>query len=441
MGLALIIPNIDFSGANIGRVTPAEDVPLVSLSVSGPDSVTGGADAATYLPVYNPANTNQRSVAWSVQSGGTYATITTGGVLTILPGASASSVTIRVTSTINPSIYADKTIAVTYGSQELPEGAIPCDLVYTDGYSTFVETGIVPSAAMSYDSDIFWSRPSSGSSCPIGFYISGKRYAPFMFEENKPEIQFDYWYWATANTHPTVVRYREKAILTQTGASLEIYDEDGNLADSGTATYSETDFTPATSLPILGGRKTSATAVNTGEFRGGLGRVKFYDDDHFGNLIADFIPCYYNGEFGFWDAVSEAFFGGNDSTKMGGTGAQWDTMGFGPNTANSTTLVANEYRKDNRDCITTRLYDIPEGCTSIRFNAGVVQTSENYSLLFVDATGTLTEYYSHLSADRVVAVPANSAKMRMSMDKALMDSCYIYDETNGAYIWKGQNVN
>lgn len=116
MGLALIIPNIDFSGANIGRVTPAEDVPLVSLSVSGPDSVTGGADAATYLPVYNPANTNQRSVAWSVQSGGTYATITTGGVLTILQGASASSVTIRVTSTINPSIYAEKTITVTYNS-------------------------------------------------------------------------------------------------------------------------------------------------------------------------------------------------------------------------------------------------------------------------------------------------------------------------------------
>lgn len=121
MGFALIIPNIDFSSANIGRVTPAEDVPLVSLSISGLDSVIGADDAATYLAVYNPANTNQRAVSWSISSGGTYATIDAStGALTILSGAIAAAVTIRVQSLANPLIFAEKNITVTYSASTEP---------------------------------------------------------------------------------------------------------------------------------------------------------------------------------------------------------------------------------------------------------------------------------------------------------------------------------
>lgn len=121
MGIALIVPDISFAGANLGKVTLQGVVPLTGLAISGPDSVSGAGNAATYLPVFTPANTTQRGVTWSIVSGGTYASINSAsGVLSVLQGASANSVTIRVTSTANASIFAEKTIAVTYSASTGP---------------------------------------------------------------------------------------------------------------------------------------------------------------------------------------------------------------------------------------------------------------------------------------------------------------------------------
>ena len=116
MGIAVIIPSVSFADKNIGRVTLAEQVLLESLSIVGPSSVAGTTDAAEYTVDYNPIETSQRGVVWSVESGGAYATIDADtGVLTILSAASsAQSVTIRATSTENPTIYDEKTISVLY---------------------------------------------------------------------------------------------------------------------------------------------------------------------------------------------------------------------------------------------------------------------------------------------------------------------------------------
>ena len=121
MGIALIVPDISFAGANLGRVTLQGNVPITGLSISGPDSVIGTANAATYIPVFTPANTTQRGVTWSIESGGTYASINSAsGVLSVLQGASANSVTIRVTSIADASIFAEKAIAVTYDASTEP---------------------------------------------------------------------------------------------------------------------------------------------------------------------------------------------------------------------------------------------------------------------------------------------------------------------------------
>lgn len=117
MGIALIVPDISFAGANLGQVTLQGNVPITGLDIFGPDSVVGAVAAATYLPEYTPANTTQRGVSWSIQSGSAYASINSAsGALSVLQGAAAASVTIRVTSTTNSSIYADKTISVTYAA-------------------------------------------------------------------------------------------------------------------------------------------------------------------------------------------------------------------------------------------------------------------------------------------------------------------------------------
>lgn len=111
-------------------------VELTSISISGADTVSG---TSTYTAAYTPTNTSYKGVTWSINSGSAYASIDSStGKLTALDGASASSVTIKATSTHDNSITATKTISVTYVS-----------LVYElstqfqgDGASTYLDTGV-----------------------------------------------------------------------------------------------------------------------------------------------------------------------------------------------------------------------------------------------------------------------------------------------------------
>lgn len=111
MGIAIIAKGADFSNKNIGQVTPVNIVELSSLSIVGPDSVN---NSAQFEVGYSPSNTTQRGVTWSIKSGSQYATIDANtGLLTTLPGADNSSVTIKVTSKAKPSVSAEKTVTTT----------------------------------------------------------------------------------------------------------------------------------------------------------------------------------------------------------------------------------------------------------------------------------------------------------------------------------------
>lgn len=111
MGIAIIAKGADFNSKNIGQVTPVNIVELSSLSIVGPDSVN---NSAQFEVGYSPSNTTQRGVTWSIKSGSQYATIDANtGLLTTLPGADNSSVTIKVTSKAKPSVSAEKTVTTT----------------------------------------------------------------------------------------------------------------------------------------------------------------------------------------------------------------------------------------------------------------------------------------------------------------------------------------
>lgn len=114
MGLALVLSDVSFADANLGRVTPVQDIPVTALSINAPDTIVG----SSYQLVvgYTPSNTSQRGVSWSVTSGSQYASVDNAGLLTINSAASSNNVTIRVTSTANSSVYAEKTITVTWES-------------------------------------------------------------------------------------------------------------------------------------------------------------------------------------------------------------------------------------------------------------------------------------------------------------------------------------
>jgi hypothetical protein len=115
MGIALIVPDIDFSGANLGKVTLKGSVPVRGLEIFGDAEVTGVGKSAKYSVNFTPANTTQRQISWSIVTGSLYASIDTEGNLSVLADASNSTVVIRATSLVDETIFAEKTVTVTYG--------------------------------------------------------------------------------------------------------------------------------------------------------------------------------------------------------------------------------------------------------------------------------------------------------------------------------------
>lgn len=114
MGIAIIIPDADFSAKNLGQVTITTESELTTITVTGNITVSG--ETATYGVVYNPGVPSaKKGVVYSITSGSQYASIDAStGVLTILSGASASAVTVKATSTYNNAIFGILDITVTY---------------------------------------------------------------------------------------------------------------------------------------------------------------------------------------------------------------------------------------------------------------------------------------------------------------------------------------
>lgn len=131
MGKAIIIKDVDFSLVGLGKVTPIEVTPLISLTINGDDAIE---KYGNYSVSYFPYTTNERRVEWSIVSGSEYASINNGKVSVKL-NVDNQPVTIRVTSKIRPEIYAEKTIYVT-GANKL----LDVDQVFTGTTSEAIVT-------------------------------------------------------------------------------------------------------------------------------------------------------------------------------------------------------------------------------------------------------------------------------------------------------------
>lgn len=333
------------------------------------------------------------------------------------------------------------------GGGGLPVGATRCEIVFSNGYTSFINTSLVPSVNSSIETEIYWCCPLSFQSA-IGFVQTSpvSRYNPISRTSSGPwEVGYSDIY--SDATYPAfsvsgrVYRCKMQISVSQNTTVVKTYSQDGTLLDTSTLSYSATAPNFSWTVGLLG-RKDSATTIPDGIFRGGLGRTKFYNDTNFGTLVADFDPCFYQGNFGFWDYIGQEFHTGTVPADIRGIGKYWNTEGFFPNARNinNTNNNAKNYLIDYRGAITSRLFEIPQGCTSIRFNAGNVSSSDNYALLMLKSDSTYATYFNYNSADRVVTVPNNAAYVRMSMTWGAENSCYIYDVTHSKYIWKGINV-
>jgi hypothetical protein len=123
MGIAIIINDADFSALNLGKVTiKGEVIELQSLMITGLDTIT---DLGTYQYSisYQPSNTTQTGVEWSILSPVEKISIdANSGSVTVQDGATNTFFTIRAVSTVDNAIYAEKTITL---SLPQVEGSTP----------------------------------------------------------------------------------------------------------------------------------------------------------------------------------------------------------------------------------------------------------------------------------------------------------------------------
>lgn len=166
MGIAVVIPTISFSNNNLGKVVAAGG-PLESLAIGGPDNINSPSNSAKFFAIYTPYDTNERDVTWSIQSGDSYASIDSNtGEVSVLPVASNSEVTIKVTSNIDSSITATKTIYVSYSyvleyvASKAGEGIPYITTINPSGSYNYEMVFMLEDAL---DLDVFGTRISAGS--------------------------------------------------------------------------------------------------------------------------------------------------------------------------------------------------------------------------------------------------------------------------------------
>lgn len=134
------------------------DVALTSLSITGSSSVSNADNEAQFGVTYSPSNTTQRGVTWSIARGSDYASIDQNGLLTVKNGASSNTVKIRATSKVNTSIFADKSVTVTYKAAAVAVTGVTIsktELSLAIGDSETLVATVAPERAT--DKSVVWS--------------------------------------------------------------------------------------------------------------------------------------------------------------------------------------------------------------------------------------------------------------------------------------------
>lgn len=140
--------NDDFDGGETGS-----SVPVTSITINGNTEITGTGTTSQYTITYNPSNTTQHGVTWSVKSGN--ATISTSGLLTT---TGTGTIVIKAVSVYNSSIVAEMTITCSDASLATCT-ASPLELPNSGGLVTFTISDPSNSGwrVTWYNSDPYWS--------------------------------------------------------------------------------------------------------------------------------------------------------------------------------------------------------------------------------------------------------------------------------------------
>ena len=331
MGIAVIIPNVNYGDANLGKVTLQQGVPLRSMTIVGPDEIT---EPTLFTVNFFPANTSQRGIVWSIVSGGTYASINAEtGELTPIVGAVLNDVVIRATSSADSDIYAEKTVTVSYGMVYIEkkglvgDGAamIRTNLNLRQNHKVIYKYKInsYPTATSTTKYFSLWVT-YSGESAPLARHL--------VSWVANPSISF---------VRQNVSFGRAEATSTTTGFSAtnkkeypnvgQIYENEVSI-DGFNSSYSPTDWEryqygpfhqPVNAIRLFG-VPNSGVAMDMTYYKF---QVKDKDND---TLYLNLVPCtlavdidsslagdeqaHIAGENGMWDKVGNKFYGNGEAS-------------------------------------------------------------------------------------------------------------------------------
>lgn len=315
MGRMILIPGADYSGANYGKVTPSEGLPIEGITINGPGAAYGYADFSVKLW---PTFTSQREYTWSIVDGSNYASISPTGRLSVASGASQSPVTIRCASVANPNVYAEKVILCSSGTltyydwiqgdgsayiyidrfSEIVNATITVKYTTGDIGNTYLLSSRLTTALNTYDALALYLQ-NTGTTSRVAAGTKGTQ--------------------TITSTNATSIRYRAIFKLSSTktlaDASFECYNdatEDRLVSWENFTNYVATHFTL---FALMNLTEDSFTQQANGKFYG----MTIVKDDI---TIADYRPCaidgvpcvidYISGLTYYNAASSGAFTVGND---------------------------------------------------------------------------------------------------------------------------------
>lgn len=300
MGIAFVVPGADYRERNLGTAHPSTALPIEGIAILGASYV---AAVGRYTAAVYPIFTSQRNLLWSIVSGSEYASIDPNGVVTALPGASSSQVTIRCESVDNPNVSAERTISVTAGVFEF------FDWLQSDGTDyfliktipnlwkhTFTAIGTFPNA----NGYLFGVRYASSS--------TQARAAAYRNSSNRLAVCLGKKGFTPTTIVPSgayKVVLKGSTDSTTTDAMAKVYDSDGaELAYFYGGANDVMTFSGVLSVFAWGSGYTieewelSSGTISTGKFYG----LQLQDTD--GIIILDLKPITLNGTPALIDTIS-----------------------------------------------------------------------------------------------------------------------------------------
>lgn len=289
MGAAVIIPGIRFD-AGLGQVTLVGDTEPESLQIVADDSYVGWKKQL-YVRFF-PYNTALRSVTWSITSGNAYATIDQNGVVTIDDDADNNQIVVRVESNETHSVYAEKTITVSY----TPEITI-LDKISVFGNPT-LNTGI--RITDEHDS-IEITYCVIGASAHVGMLFGTLDEGTCAYIEDNQNIVVDYL--AESDRNPTkgsIINYRQATIVGRTNIDEFFYDKalrNGVAMTKNRQTFGEGVF-PSTDIYLLHPNASYAFAEI---------EIYAFRFKRSGVVVHEFLPASKSGVLGFYEEATDTF--------------------------------------------------------------------------------------------------------------------------------------